>query len=111
MSCSFWAHCGTPTAPRKPASSIGSSPAAELEARALAVAGDLAGKPREALFAARRMMRGASPERIQTAIEDEVQIYSKLIRSPEAKEAFTAFLEKRKPDFAKARAAQKSEKR
>lgn len=80
-------------------------PAAELEARALAVAGDMAGKPREALFAARRMMRGASPERIQTAIEDEVQVYSKLIRSPEAKEAFTAFLEKRKPDFAKARRA------
>ena len=81
-------------------------PAAELEARALAVAHDLAAKPREALMAARRMLRGDTTA-IETAIEKETQIYTGLIASPEAKEAFSSFLEKRKPDFAKVRAAAK----
>ena len=78
-------------------------PAGELEARAMHVAHDLAGKPRAALMAARRMLRGETAA-IATAIEDETKIYKALIGSPEAKEAFGAFLEKRKPDFAKARA-------
>ncbi len=60
-------------------------PSAELEARALAVGAELAGKPREALYAARRMMRGGSPERILATIEQEVQIYTKLFRSPKPK--------------------------
>ena len=81
-------------------------PAAELEARALAIARDLVGKPREALMAARRMLRGDTAA-IQNAIEQETKIYSSLMSSPEAKEAFASFLEKRKPDFAKARAAGK----
>ena len=37
------------------------------------------------------------------AIAEELAVYKDLMRSPEAKEAFTAFLEKRPPDFAKAR--------
>ena len=36
-------------------------------------------------------------------IEEEAQAYRSLMTSPEAREAFTAFLEKRPPDFAKAR--------
>ena len=36
-------------------------------------------------------------------IDEEAQDYVALMRSPEAREAFTAFLEKRPPDFAKAR--------
>ena len=80
--------------------------AGDLDARALGYAHDLAGKPREALMAARRMLRG-DPAAIKAAIEQETQIYTGLIGSPEAKEAFSSFLEKRKPDFAKARAAAK----
>jgi 1,4-dihydroxy-2-naphthoyl-CoA synthase len=38
-------------------------------------------------------------------IDAESTAYRSLMVSPEAKEAFTAFLEKRAPDFAKARAA------
>ena len=81
-------------------------PAADLEARALALAHELVGKPREALMAARRMLRGDTAA-IQSAIQQETKIYTSLMSSPEAKEAFASFLEKRKPDFAKARAAGK----
>ena len=82
-------------------------PAGELEAKALAVARNLAGKPREALLAARKMMRGDA-EVISRTIEAEVAVYTRLIGSAEAREAFSAFLEKRRPDFAKARAGAKS---
>lgn len=80
----------------------------DLEKTALGVAANLAGKPREALMHARRMMRGGTPAQISEVIEQEVQVYAGLFRSPEAKEAFSAFLEKRKPDFAKARARAKA---
>ena len=77
-------------------------PAAELEAKALAAARKLAAKPRAALLSARRLLKG-DPALIADAIAKEVAEYKVLMRSPEAKEAFTAFLEKRPPDFAKAR--------
>jgi hypothetical protein len=48
-------------------------------------------------------MLKADPAQIAKTIADEVAVYRELMRSPEAKEAFTAFLEKRPPDFAKAR--------
>src|SRR5215813_781366 len=57
---------------------------------------------RAALLAARRMLKG-DPALASKAIADELAVYKDLIRSPEAREAFTAFLEKRAPDFAKAR--------
>ena len=59
-------------------------------------------RPRAALLAARRMLK-ADPALIAKTIADEVAVYRELMRSPEAVEAFTAFLEKRPPDFAKAR--------
>jgi enoyl-CoA hydratase/carnithine racemase len=77
-------------------------PAAELEAKALAAARRLAGKPRAALLAARRLLK-TDPALVAATIAGEVAAYKQLMQSPEAKEAFTAFLEKRPPDFAKAR--------
>jgi enoyl-CoA hydratase/carnithine racemase len=77
-------------------------PADQLEATALAAARRLAAKPRQALMTSRRLLRG-SPDHIGAMIDAEVQAYAGLMRSPEAREAFTAFLEKRAPDFAKAR--------
>ena len=82
-------------------------PASDLDARAHALAAELGAKPRAALMAARHMLRG-DPSAIKAAIEQETQIYTSLFASPEAKEAFASFLEKRKPDFAKARAAAKT---
>jgi len=77
-------------------------PADKLEATALAAARRLAAKPRQALMTSRRLLRRNQAE-IGAAIDEEAQAYAALMHSPEAREAFTAFLEKRPPDFAKAR--------
>jgi len=74
----------------------------QLEATALKAARRLAAKPREALMTSRRLLRRNGAE-ISALIEEEASNYIKLMGSPEAREAFTAFLEKRPPDFAKAR--------
>jgi enoyl-CoA hydratase/carnithine racemase len=74
----------------------------ELEATALKAAKRLAAKPRQALMASRRLLRRNHPE-ISAMIDEEAHNYTALMRSPEAREAFTAFLEKRPPDFARAR--------
>ena len=50
----------------------------------------------------RRLLRRNSAD-ISAMIEEEARAYQALMGSPEAREAFTAFLEKRPPDFAKAR--------
>jgi enoyl-CoA hydratase/carnithine racemase len=77
-------------------------PADQLEATAMKSAKRLAAKPREALLTSRRLLR-RNNEQISAIIEEEASNYTKLMASPEAREAFTAFLEKRPPDFAKAR--------
>jgi enoyl-CoA hydratase/carnithine racemase len=77
-------------------------PAADLEAKAIGAARTLAQKPRAAIMAARALMRG-DPADISRMIEDEIVVFTRQMRSAEAKEAFQAFLEKRPPDFAKVR--------
>jgi enoyl-CoA hydratase/carnithine racemase len=77
-------------------------PAAELEATALQAAKRLAAKPREALLAARRLMRG-DPATLLAKLEEEAEVFRALIKSAEAQEAFAAFFEKRPPDFTKLR--------
>ena len=77
-------------------------PADQLEEAALAAARRLAAKPRQALMVSRRLLRRNHPD-ISATIEEEAKVYQSLMSSPEAREAFTAFLEKRPPDFAKAR--------
>ena len=74
-----------------------------MEAEALKAAARLAAKPRAALIAAKRLMKGGRDASL-AQMKQEGQVFAELMRSPEAKEAFAAFLEKRKPDFAKARA-------
>jgi len=78
-------------------------PAGELEATAMKAARRLAAKPPEALAIARRLMRG-DPAAISERIEAEMREFRARLASPEAVEAFSAFLEKRPPDFAKLRA-------
>jgi len=76
--------------------------AEELEAAALTAGARLARKPPGALKAARALMRG-SPDEIVNQIDAEARVFSERMSSPEAKEAFQAFLEKRAPDFTKIR--------
>ena len=61
----------------------------------------LAAKPPGALAEARRLLKGQTPEHARQRIAEESLVFAALMPSPEAKEAFAAFLEKRKPDFAK----------
>jgi enoyl-CoA hydratase/carnithine racemase len=75
-------------------------PAAELEAAALDAARRLAAKPPEALALCRRLMRGDTAA-VRSRIEEEARIFAERLVSPEAREAFAAFLEKRPPDFQK----------
>ena len=44
-------------------------------------------------------MKGAQTQQVLDRMLEEGQSFSKLMRSPAAKEAFSAFMEKRKPDF------------
>jgi enoyl-CoA hydratase/carnithine racemase len=74
---------------------------AELGATATAAAQKLAGKPPASLRLTKRLMRRAWMPEIEAALAEEAKAFAERLSSPEAKEAFTAFLEKRAPDFSR----------
>jgi enoyl-CoA hydratase/carnithine racemase len=59
----------------------------------------LAQKPQAALRASKRLMRHQLRPRLEQAVADELIEFSKKLREPDAREAITAFLEKRAPNF------------
>lgn len=69
-----------------------------LSAEAMALAGLIAEKPPAAIRHTKAMLigdRGPLLERVR----QELVLFSKLLASAECREALSAFLEKRKPDF------------
>jgi enoyl-CoA hydratase/carnithine racemase len=70
-----------------------------LLATATETAEKLVAKPPGALQACKRLMKRSQREQIEQAIKLENEEFASRVRSAEAKEAFTAFLEKRAPDF------------
>jgi enoyl-CoA hydratase/carnithine racemase len=74
----------------------------KLLATATETARRLAAKPAGALQASKRLMKLSSREQVKAAIKAENEEFSAQVRSADAKEALTAFLEKRAPDFTKA---------
>jgi enoyl-CoA hydratase/carnithine racemase len=74
-------------------------PDAELLARATATARKLAAKPIGALRATKRLISRGALGQIREAVKAEGQEFVERVRSAEAKEAFSAFLEKRQPNF------------
>ncbi|UVK38830.1 enoyl-CoA hydratase [Mesorhizobium sp. AR10] len=63
----------------------------------------LAAKPADALQASKRLLKRSFREQLRAAMQAENEAFSVQVRSDEAKEALTAFLEKRPPDFTKIR--------
>ena len=59
----------------------------------------LAEKPPRALRACKRLMKQSIREQLEQAVKIENEEFAVSVRSAEAKEAFTAFLEKRRPNF------------
>jgi hypothetical protein len=53
------------------------------------------------LRASKRLLKQASIGEVKAAIKAEMQEFFERVRSAEAKEAFSAFLEKRPPNFTK----------
>lgn len=46
-------------------------------------------------------MKGGQREQIKAQMAEEGQSFGSMLAQPAAREAFTAFMEKRKPDFSK----------
>jgi enoyl-CoA hydratase/carnithine racemase len=77
-------------------------------AKASEIAINLARKPAEALRACKKLIKAPDRESIGQAVSRELSEFAARVQSAEAKEAFTAFLEKRKPEFSSTKAAQAS---
>ena len=74
-------------------------PDEKMMATATETAHELAQKPIGALRACKRLMKLSSREQIEQAMKIEGEEFALRVRSAEAREAFTAFIEKRPPDF------------
>ncbi len=76
-------------------------PPTEANAYAQAQARKLAAKPLSALVESKRLLKLGQHDAIDERIEVEAKSFGRMMRAPAAKEAFSAFMEKRKPDFSK----------
>jgi enoyl-CoA hydratase/carnithine racemase len=76
-------------------------PPTEVNGYAQAQARKLAAKPLTSLMATKRLMKGGDQQAVLQKMDEEGQSFGRMLREPAAKEAFGAFMEKRKPDFSK----------
>jgi enoyl-CoA hydratase/carnithine racemase len=80
-------------------------PEVDLLGTAMDTAHRLAQQPAGAVQASKRLMKRSSRAQTAAAAKIEVQEYVSRLQSADAKEALTAFLNKRKPDFTQTRTA------
>jgi len=80
-------------------------PDEKLAATATETAEKLAAKPPGVLQAIKKLIKRAPREHIEQAIKVENEEFASRLQSPVTKEVFTAFIEKRPPDFSKAKAS------
>jgi enoyl-CoA hydratase/carnithine racemase len=76
-------------------------PPTEVNGYAQAQARKLAGKPLSSLIETKRLMKGGYQQEVLQKMDEEGKSFGRMLREPAAKEAFGAFMEKRKPDFSK----------
>ena len=76
-------------------------PPTEVNGYAQAQARKLAAKPLSSLIETKRLMKGGYQQEVLQKMDEEGKSFGRMLREPAAKEAFGAFMEKRKPDFSK----------
>jgi enoyl-CoA hydratase/carnithine racemase len=76
-------------------------PPTEANDYAQSVAKKLAAKPLSSLVETKRLMKKGQGELVLKTIAEEGESFGRMLREPAAKEAFGAFMERRKPDFSK----------
>ena len=74
-------------------------PPTECNAFAQAQAKKLAAKPLSALVETKRLMKAGASAQVLARMAEEGASFGRMLREPAAREAFTAFMEKRRPDF------------
>ncbi|NMM81578.1 enoyl-CoA hydratase [Acidovorax sp. SRB_14] len=74
-------------------------PPTECNAIAQAQARKLAAKPLSSLVETKRLMKKGMLEPVLERMAEEGASFGRMLREPAAREAFTAFMEKRRPDF------------
>lgn len=74
-------------------------PPSEAAALAQRQAQKLAGKPLNSLIETKRLMKQGQAQVVAERMVEEGASFGRMLREPAAREAFTAFMEKRKPDF------------
>ena len=74
-------------------------PPTEAAAFAQAQARKLAAKPTSALVETKRLMKAGQAPAVAAQMNAEGQSFRRMLGEPAAREAFSAFMEKRKPDF------------
>ena len=72
---------------------------AELESFGMSKARQLASQPPAAVREAKRLLRQPHAQTVRQVMRDEIDVFVRRVKSPEAKETMQAFLEKRPPDF------------
>ena len=73
----------------------------DYQAFALEKAKQLAKQPPSSMRATKQLLRMGNQEQLKAVMALEEKYFSEMLQGAEAKEAFNAFLEKRKPDFTK----------
>ena len=74
-------------------------PPTECNAFAQQQARKLAAKPLSSLITTKQLMKGAQQEAVLRRMDEEGAHFRRMLGEPAAREAMTAFMEKRKPDF------------
>jgi enoyl-CoA hydratase/carnithine racemase len=76
-------------------------PPTEVNSYVQAQARKLAAKPLSSLLETKRLMKTGQAALVQKQMNEEAASCGRMLTEPAAKEAFGAFMEKRKPDFSK----------
>jgi enoyl-CoA hydratase/carnithine racemase len=76
-------------------------PPMEAAGYAQSVARKLAAKPLSSLLETKRLMKKGQTQQVLATMTEEGASFGRMLREPAAREAFGAFMERRKPDFSK----------